>query len=599
MSIKKAFSVFADCLRRMASGMQEPTKVEIEDYVLEHFLLYNGLVGSTPEDELVYRDVRNDIVQSVNDGSAHELAIALKLSPLRWADRLEKIFSDVALVNREGAIKCLSASPQVGDITGDTACLTHSDWQVRANAASMLAFLGDLQAVPALVKLLEQCSDAYRPAFCHVAYSLARLGSEPARQALVNQLANREPWFCVDAAGALSDWDISSVGTDLMSAMLAGSVLDDYMAVAIARRHGVAEFAQCDDDLSKEGTCELALCLIKALRGVFHAEAQIGEQLQAAQIRINELAVEKPTPRRLLAAIELNDWIDSTLPSSKDSESSESADRAEAALLIRDISNAEHYESVRRTLAEPAFESAPAQTQFEHALTLASRFKLHELAPYLIPLVPRGFPALPQLLECIGSLGDPGGAPIIARLVEQTVDLDKRCSQPLAANPVIEADKELADVYWSALQALGCLPDPAAVEILRQAVNDYAPDKRERALLSLQAVMLHDELKTYPVNLEQLIRERISDPATGVQAAALLAVANHRFVSLAPEVLKALQSNERSVQKQASETLRHLALEGSGTMLEPYLIESLRKERSVSGKQRLSQALQEIRELSK
>jgi hypothetical protein len=35
----------------MAAGLGDKPDVQIEDYVLEHFLFYNGLVGSAPQNQ--------------------------------------------------------------------------------------------------------------------------------------------------------------------------------------------------------------------------------------------------------------------------------------------------------------------------------------------------------------------------------------------------------------------------------------------------------------------------------------------------------------------------------------------------------------------
>ncbi|MBX9686702.1 MAG: HEAT repeat domain-containing protein, partial [Candidatus Obscuribacterales bacterium] len=229
--MRQIFAVVAGKLRRMTAGLRDKPDVQIDDYVLEHFLLYNGLVGSSPENQPSFKEVRNDIVQSINDGDAHELAIVLKLPPLWWEDRLEKIFAEIAAINKEGAIKCLMAKRPDSDITGDTTPLSHSNWQVRSNAARMLAFLDHKAAVPRLAEMLQESSESQPAAFCHIAYSLAKLGSDQARKALLAHLESEEDWFRVDAAGALSYFSLASVAADLMQAMLAGPSLDDYMAL--------------------------------------------------------------------------------------------------------------------------------------------------------------------------------------------------------------------------------------------------------------------------------------------------------------------------------------------------------------------------------
>ena len=591
MTIRQTLAALAGKMRKLTAGRSDSPAVQVEDYELEHLILYNGLTGSTPENQLDYKDVRNEIVQAINDGSAHQLAIALKLPPLLWEDRLAKVFSEIASVNRDGAVNCLAAQRAAYATTDDTTCLSHSDWRVRSNAALMLSRLKAIEVVPTLAERLDQSGTMKSPDFCHIAYSLARLGSDSARRALAAHLYDSEPWFCVDAAGALSHFDLSLVCADLMKAMLAGNILDDYMAVAICRRHSAADFAQFRDEDIQEGACELVLALLKGISGVFHSESSLLEPLEEIQDRINDLARLKPTPRRLAAAIALNNWRDTLLPD-------RTADGKTP--IVCDLSDSRSYECIKNTLAQPIMETPEQSGQFKHALALAGGFKLKELSPLLVPLLQPGFWALPELLGCLAALGDLTAAPRIVCLVKETIDLQKRCSLPPEANPVFESDRKAADIYWAALKALGSLPDRAVLGILSQAVNDFAPDKREQALLSLQTVLLAGDLKEnhYAGNLEELIRKRLADPAVCVQAAALEGVGQHRLSKLLPDVLKALQARERSIQERAADTLVSLAGSGYGKVVEQSLEAGISKEQAADRVARLKKVLQRIVRLS-
>jgi HEAT repeat protein len=591
MTVKEALAALANGIRRLAAGPGDAPDVQVEDYVLEHFLLYNGLSGSTPENQPDYREVRNEIVQAINDGSAQQLAIALKLPPLRWQERLERIFAEIALVNRDVAINCLAAGCP-DDITGDTACLSHGDWQVRANAACLLAFLEAKQSVPALIELLHQSSGRTDPDFCHVAGALSRLGGEDARRALLEHLHDSEPWFCVDAAAAISCWELPSVAAELMNAMLSGNLLDDYMAVAISRNHRVIDFTGFQEDCVQEGVCELVLSLLKSLRGVFHSEAGLDQQLEEVQTRINEMAQAVPTPRRLAAAVALNLWIDSRTPGCLPEQKG---------CLIRDLSDGGHYESVKQAIVQFDPVADANSGQFRHALALSAQFKLSELSPLLIPLLSPGAPALKDLLDCLAALGDSSAAPVIAELIEKTVEIERRSALPFEKYPVPEPDRAAAELYWSALKALGALPDRSSLNILRRAVNDHAPDIREQALMSLAGVLLSDDLKKHygSANLEKLLRKRSSDPASGVQAAALAGVSLHRLGALVPEVLKALHSRERQIQRRALDTLLILCRSGCETDVRLGLEAGIRKELDPSKKALLKETWKRIQESSR
>ncbi|MBX9572012.1 MAG: HEAT repeat domain-containing protein [Candidatus Obscuribacterales bacterium] len=567
-------------VRKLTAGFQEKPEVTIDNYVLEHFLLYNGLIGSSPENQPLYKDVRNDIVDAVNRESPAKMAIALKLSPLWWQDRLEKIFSEIASINKPGAINCLLAEQDVfHDTVGDSTPLSHTNWQVRANAARILAFLDVKEATPRLLKLLKETQDEHKSAFCHYAYSLASLGSEQARQGLCEELSNDEAWFRVDAAGALAHWPLPSVARDLSEALLSGSPLDDYMAVAISRKHNLIELAEFQDEEVKEAFAEMALALHRGLTGPLHSEHQAAQQLRNAAQQINDLAHEQPSPRRLRSAICINEWVNSPLPKN----------------AIRDLSQKAHYESVKQTVETGNTSTEKDLTQLKHALYLSGRFKLNELAPHLTPLLNTDFPALPALLDCVSELGTSSDAPHIAKIIQERVDLNSRSLLALSAHPVVESDEETSLVYWCALKALGAMPHPAAVEILAKAVNDYAPDKREQALLSLQKICLSESVQSeFKGDLKELVKERLSDPSSSVQKAALTGVALHRMNDLLPEVMKSLQSRESSLQRQSADTICVLSQGANKDNVRQALEAGIKKEIDASKKNRMQDVLDRI-----
>ncbi len=567
-------------VRKLTAGFQEKPEVTIDNYVLEHFLLYNGLIGSSPDNQPNYKDVRNDIVDAVNRQSPAKMAIALKLSPLWWQDRLEKIFTEIAALNKPGAIACLLAEQDnFHDTVGDSTPLSHTNWQVRANAARILAFLDVKEATPRLIQMLKETQDEHKSAFCHYAYSLSSLGSEQARQALVEELNNEEPWFRVDAAGALSCWPLSAVARELTQTLLKGSPLDDYMAVAISRKHNLAELAEFQDDEMHEGFAEMAIGLHRGLTGPLHSEHQAAQQLQSATAKINELANRNPSARKLRAAICTNEWSNNTATKQP----------------IRDLSERQHYEAVKQTITEGKSSTPEDLTQLKHALYLCGRFKLNELAPHLTPMLRKDFPALPELLECVSELGSSTDAPQIAQIIQDTIDLNSRSILALSAHPVVEQDEESSLIYWSALKALGAMPHPAAVTVLAKAVNDYAPDKREQALLSLQKICLSESINNqYTGDLKELVKERLSDPSSSVQKAALTGVALHRMNDLLPEVMKALQSRESSLQRQSADTICALSQGSNKVNVKQALEAGIKKEMDVNKRNRMQDVLDRI-----
>lgn len=586
MGMKRVLAGLAGKMRRMASGFREKPTLAVDDYVMEHFLLYNGLIGSIPDDQPDYVDVRNEIVQAINDGSGHQLAIALKVAPLWWEDRLEKVFFAIAQINPEGALECLLAERPDDDITGDTAPLTHTDWRVRSNAARMLAVLEATEAVPRLIELLEENQENQKSAFCHIAHSLSRLGTDEARQALINKLDHDEHWFRVDVASSLANWQLEDVAADLMKAMVAGSEFDDYMAVAISRKHNPADFFAFEDEEINEGLAEMAIAMVKALNGPFHAEPDLPTQLEEISEGINRLAKENPTARRIAAAIELNRHLQKGVVDPDDGQ-------------LRDLSRKEHYEVIKACLTDPKLTSSAEINEVKHALSLASKFKLTELAPQVMPLLNADSPVLLEATDCVAALGHVEAAPVIAELVEKKINLAQRGQQSFSAHPVLESDKQSTDFYWTALKAMGSLPDKSSLDILSKAVNDYAPDKREQALLSLQTILLTEEMKkAYKGDLEALLRERIQDPSAQVQSAALTGVAQHNLVSLLPEALEAIHSKTQAVFAKAFDALLSLAKNGHKKAVRAAIESSLSKEFDANKKRRLSSIINRLERVS-
>lgn len=585
--MKKVLSALAKRVKKIRSGLREKPSFKVDEFELEHFLLYNGLVGTSPEDQPSYKEVRNDIVQAVNDNSPEHLAIALKLHPLWWEDRLEKIFGEIAAINRKGLVYCLLAERPPNDITGDTTPLSHSDWRVRSNAARMLAFLAEDTAVPKLCRVLLEAEGEQKSSYCHIAQALGRFGGNAAREALCSGLSDKEPWIRVDAVSALAFWPLEDVSEPVLAALLAECILDDYMAVVFARRHSLEDLSSIQTANGAEGFAQLLLAIFKGLDGPFHSEHHLAEQLAALQPRVNELARKNPSPRLLQAAILLNSRLEN-----KEARRASKENYSE----IRDLSHKDHYESVRLCLAEAKLEEAADIGQYKSALALASRFRLSELAPALVPHLRPGFSALPELLCSIGQLGEISAAEPIAELLKNTLDLQKRNKGVFSAHPVIEDDKAGSDIYWFALKALGSLPHESSLQVLKLAVQDHAPDKREQALLSLQQILLVHELQeSHPLeDLKSLLKERIDDPAVGVQTASLKGIAQHNFAEMIPLVLKSLQSKETAVHKAAFATLLSLADNGQANSVKQALSEALVKEMDRAKKARLERVLQEI-----
>ena len=163
-------------IKQLALGLKEKPEVSLEDFQLEHIMLYHALAGTSPDNQKQFQEVRADIFQALERGSSDQLCIALKLPPLMWKEKLEAIFGQIKESESAALLECLLPD---GDgllpASGENP-LRHSDWRVRANAAYVLAFLQKGKAVPSVVRaLVESDSDeSVQAAFCHLSYEIGR-----------------------------------------------------------------------------------------------------------------------------------------------------------------------------------------------------------------------------------------------------------------------------------------------------------------------------------------------------------------------------------------------------------------------------------------
>ena len=164
------FSGIAKWFRSMVSPRAEPD-TKIDEFSLEHLMFYHGLVGSSAENQRKYRDIRADIREAVTRKSSRDLAIALKVPPLFWEDKLKKIFSELNASDLSESKALLFPSDENDSLPASAVPLRNEDWRVRANAAMLLAHFQIKEADTKLGKVLDDAASSESPAFGYVAYA--------------------------------------------------------------------------------------------------------------------------------------------------------------------------------------------------------------------------------------------------------------------------------------------------------------------------------------------------------------------------------------------------------------------------------------------
>jgi HEAT repeat protein len=544
--VAKLFRALAKRVRQLGASLAEKPASGVDAHELEHFLLYHGLVGSSPENQRSFKDVRADVKIAVQETNSLKMSIALKLPPLWWEDKLKAIFGEI--VDHEGNARAVaSLFPEMSDDTWPNRFdpLGHQDWHVRSNAALMLAFVQAVSAAPRMVRALHDAADGGdKCAFPHVAYALGKLGVDDGRAALEKYLYHEDPWFRVDAAGALSHWPIAASGETVMRAMLDQHPLSDYMAVAITRRQKPLALMRSGLPSAVAGSCALVIGVLDASRQTFSFDIVTDSGVFECATSIAELACKDPSPLHLRAALSLADFA----------EFHELDQEFVDPRLIAEVRATVASDPVRESIVNHVRASNRASereiTQLRSAIILAGELKLADALPALTLLLSVDDALLIETIEALGKIGDQAAVQPLLHLSKQLVSMQQRTGLPLSKQPVTEDEPGRAKAYWAVLKALGEIGATAAVPYLIEACSDYAPDKRDQALISLLSVYRQSGSKDRQ-SFKDSVRQALSDPAPQVRIAALDAVCFLQDVAFVDEAVKLTDSPEVSVGKKA------------------------------------------------
>ncbi|HEY9785633.1 MAG TPA: HEAT repeat domain-containing protein [Candidatus Obscuribacterales bacterium] len=562
-------------VRQLASHLREKPSVKVEDFVLEHFLFYHGLVGSTPENQREFRDIRADFLAAVKDRSSVEMSIVLKLQPLWWEDKLKAIASEVKDSERPALISSLVPDDPDGMLAPNQDPLRNDDWRVRANAAMLLAYIKANQSVEKIAAALTDTTDSTKAAFCHLAYALAGIRTESARAVLEKYIFDDEPWFRVDALGALAHWPFAAVAETLAEGLLAPNPFSDYAAVAIARHHKPMAFLSDSRASVKNGGCAMVLALIAAFQQTFSLETVIDAGITETVPRLRELAMEQQSGLRLSAVLGLVEWLienrtDLEAYLSRIEETNGDAQFLtddELQSIRKDFSGGEVQDKISSLLQSHNWEDLPKQSSKDLEgyclIELAGRFKAPSAAAVLNKFLHVNSPFLDAAIDATGEIGLKESASLLVSLASQLVNVAERSSRVPSSQPVIETEPEKTQSYWHILRALGKIPSRDALPLLFEAAKDYAPDKREQALSSLTSLSriidLGDEMRKSYISLLAL---SLHDSSAQVRLRALEGVAGSQEPQLISDALALVDAREVSVSKGALKALTTLAEKG-------------------------------------
>jgi HEAT repeat protein len=417
----------------------------------------------------------------------------------------------------------------------------------------MLALLNAKQAAPRMVRALQDSAAVSKAAFPHIAYALGRLGGEQSKEALEQFLYDDEPWFCVDAAGALAHWPLAAVGQLLLKALLTNHSLSDYVAVVIARKHKPREFFESTHPSARDGACAMVIALIDAAGGTFSNDVIEEFELVECAPMLLERALAAPNPLNVRAALALLDWVET-----HGQPESIGLSGDELTAKLERLRGSDVEQSIVSTLRNWQDQSPENSAQLRQAVILAGDLQMKSVEPFLIDMLNAENKLLDSVVDALGKISDQQVTERLIALAKQLVDMRARTGLPLGKQPVAEQDAPACKTYWHILRALGQLQDPHSAGYLLEATNDHAPDKREQAFASLLLVCEVEVSAKYLSEIKEAVTRGLSDPAPQVRTIALDGVASLEIESVVSEVVKLTDSIEISVSRKAFDVLARL-----------------------------------------
>ena len=590
-------TMIAKWLRKASSMFAEKPKVKADDFGMEHFLLYHGLAGSSPENQREFKDVRADILSAVSRGNSQNLCINLKLAPLWWEEKLRRIFDEAKSASLEQTLNCLLPTKS-GDMS-ELDPLTHPDWRVRANAALILSYLGVHQAQERLIESLDatagsaeaaSTTTAYggtgdhdpSPAFCHIARALAGFRTSLARQALAKHLLHVEPWIRVDAVNAIANWSIDEIGADLLIAFGQYHAFTDYASVALSRLHSPLTLLKSADNDLADLAATVLLGDFEGARGPFSANAEMLPEVSVHKCLplLLKAAEATPSPAKLRALGELTAWLSANYHEFRLEHEAYPEPEATAAAALSVKTLVEKLD-IKKELTE-AFAEASNQpssqassqallsnqskndmkTKARHAIKIAGEQKISAAVPLLTEFISTQPLYRDEIVEALGRIGDADSAAVLINLANSLVNIEKRTDSVLSANPIAENDAAAAKTYWYVLRALGHLPGEKSLAFLLEAAKDEASDKREEALSSLTQLHASASGLSKVAEIKVAVSRALADPSAAVRVRAIEAAVALNDASLIAPTAKLVNAQEISVGRAAFNALEKLALAG-------------------------------------
>ncbi|MBC7999605.1 MAG: HEAT repeat domain-containing protein [Leptolyngbya sp.] len=556
------------------SRFGEKSTVEIDDFELEHFLIYHGLIGSSPENQRSFRDVRADILGAVKQKSCFEMGVALKIAPLYWEEKLKTIAAEIKNTQQDALLACLVPDNADDMLPPSQNALYSEDWRVRANAATILGFVGSSAAVERLANSLNDTARSTKSAFYYVSNALATFKTNHALEVIEPFLYSDNSWFCVDAAGAMSQWPFEVIAEKLAKGLTSVNKLSDYTAISVSKNYKPKVFLADQRPAVQNGGFAMILALVDPTHKAFQNEQVFPTKLEDCFSPAVELTKSHATALRVTALSNLCDWLNQNHSAMRVFATSTGIEVGDipAESILTDTKNYLTSDEVKAKI-DQLFTSHIWQTEREAAakdlegqclLALIGQYRMtqHLSRVEELAVQENGFYAE----SGIDALGAIGSEQTVQKLIKETkalVNLESRATRAHSAQPVVEDQPENTDAYWHILIALGHLKYEISFDFLLSAVQDFAPDKRQQALTSLikvgSAITLSADKKAL---MQTQLTNSFKDVSVSVKQAAIEAARLLPTPEIIEEVALMTASKETSLWKESTRVLKELAESG-------------------------------------
>jgi len=598
-------TMLAKWLRKASSLFSEKPEVKPDDFGMEHFLLYHGLAGSSPENQRQFKDVRADILSAISRKNSQNLCINLKLAPLWWEEKLQRIFAEAKSESLDTTINCLLPTIETTADAGSLDPLRHDDWRVRANAALMLSYLGVHQGQDRLIASLHDTARSGNPAFCHLARALAELRTVVAKEALAEHLLNSEPWIRVDAVNSLAKWPLSDCAPQLIKALADHHDFMDYSCVALARNHTPQTLLNSGDPDIVELGAYTILGLLEAAAGTFSSNTDLLPELaiQKCLQPLQAAALKKPTAARLRALHQLSLWLDTNYHQYRleaegyptPEQISEARETAEKLIKSFDFSAAlkeqQKQDSKTDSKTNPNFSAR--KTASRSTIKLAGEMQIAAATDTLLEMLEPSSIYRDEIIEALGQIGNDKSAPALIKMARQLVNMERRTEGHLSADPLDEGEPEKARTYWYILRALGNLPGKETLAFLLEAAQDEAADKREEALSSLTKISTTGENEpARAAEVKAVLQKALTDPSAQVRIRACEGIVALNHAEAIGALAKLVNAQEMSVGRAAFRALEKMAEKGHKDSIHKALLETKQAQSNAVKVKRIDEFIQ-------